>query len=103
MTKKFVGHFQLATNEDNTFKDLILVRSEESLPPKQKWNEFSIYEFNGKIYRPVTKKAEDNLDELVKRLQDDYGYTKAVKDGKRKPSSIRYAIQTYGVESFHIV
>ena len=103
MTKKFVGHFQLATNEDNTFKDLVLMRSAEKLPPKEKWNEFSIYEFNGKIYKPVTKKAKENLDELVKRFQDDYGYTKAIKDGKHKPSSIRYAIQTYGVEPSHIV
>lgn len=103
MTEKFVGHFQLASNPDNSFKNLVLVRGLEKMPPKEKWNEFSIYEFNGKIYKPVTKKAEDNLDNLVKQFQTDYGCTKAVKEGKRKPSSIKYAIQTYGVEPFHIV
>jgi len=103
MTSKFVGHFQLASaDEANTSKQLVKVEGIEKLPPKTEWHNYSIWEFNGKRYRPVTQKAIDGLENLVKQFSD-LGYTKAIKDGKRKPSSVKYAICTFGVEDFKIV
>lgn len=102
MAHKFVGHFQLASVDGaDTAKQLSLVKSEEALPPKTEWHNYSIWEFNGRRYRPVTQKAIDGLEALVKQFAD-LGCLKAVKPAKCKPSSVKYAICTFGVEDFTI-
>jgi len=92
MTQKFEGNVSL----DGT---TIVMPTNTDLPQKQDWHSYSIWEFNGKAWRPVTQKANENLDDIVKKLQD-MGYTYAKKDGKIKPSSLRYMIKTTGVEDF---
>lgn len=96
MTHKFVGQF--------AFKNDAIVKEEAKMPipPKQEWNAYSIWQFNGKRYQPVTQKAVDGLEALVKQIQN-AGFKSATKDGKRKPSSIKYAICTYGVEDFRLL
>lgn len=95
MTKKFEGPIVL---DGNTPK----MPTCETIPVKQEWNHFCIWEFNGKRYRPLTQKAEDNLMDIVKKLEAN-GFKAATKDGKRKPTSIKYAITTTGVEDFRYI
>ena len=95
MTERFVGYFKI----DNSPKKINLVKVANTLPPKEQWHSYSIWEFNGKRYRPITQNAINDLDNLVKEIEKS-GYTCAVKNAKRKPSSIKYAICTYGIEDF---
>lgn len=95
MTIRYVGEIQYADGK-------VIMPTETKLPPKQQWASYAIYVFNGKRYNTVTQKAEDNLNATIKKIEAE-GKTKAVKDGKIKPSSIRYGILTTGVEPFTFV
>lgn len=95
MTTKFIGEIAL---ENNVPK----MPTSTDIPPKQEWNHFAIWEFNGRRYQPVTMKAEASLQDAIKKLEA-AGFHAATKDGKRKPTSIRYAIQTTGVEPFRFI
>ena len=72
------------------------------IPPKTEWFNASIWQFNGRAYKPLTQKAIDNLEDVVKQVEAT-GKTQATKDGKRKPTSIKYAILTTGVEPFEFI
>jgi len=96
MTSKFIGKFTFDAGQ------ISKVVETETIPEKKLWNNYSIWEFNGKRYRPVTKNATEDLESLVKEIQN-AGYTAARKQGKIKPSSIKYAICTTGVEDFKLV
>ena len=96
MTEKFIGEFKFENEK------LLLEKSDERIPVKQEWGKHCIWEFNGKRYRPVTQKAVDSLAGIVKTLESS-GYKCAVKEAKRKPSSLKYAICTFGVEEFRFV
>ena len=93
MTQKLVG--EITFSADN----IPQMPTSTDVPDKKDWHLHSIFEFNGKVYKPVTQKASDSLENAVKHLQN-AGFKSATKEGKRKPTSLRYAIQTTGVEDF---
>ena len=92
MTTKFVGEIKFDNGK-------IIMPSNKDIPPKKEWNHYAIFQFNGKRYNPLTQKAEDNIDAIVRQIEAT-GKTKSTKEGKRKPTSIKYAILTTGVEDF---
>ena len=79
--------------------DLGLVPALRQLVSKQEWSKHSIWQFNGKAYKPLTQMAEQCLTATIKRIES-CGYAKATKEAKWKPTSIRYAILTTNVEPF---
>lgn len=95
MTIRYVGEIQYADGK-------ITMPSDTNLPPKQQWSNYPIFVFNGKRYNAVNQKAEDSLAKVITKIQSE-GKTKAVKEGKIKPSSIRYGILTTGIEPFTFV
>ena len=95
MTQKFIGPIDVDTTNGIEVK----MPSDTAIPPKQEWSKHPIWQFNGKAYKPLTKKAEECLTATIKRIES-CGYTKATKEDKWKPTSIRYAILTTGVEPF---
>lgn len=100
MTQKFIGEIIVdakAIGSDVPVK--VTMPSDAVIPPKQEWHKHAIWQFNGKAYKPLTKKAEDSLAFAVKNIET-LGFSGATKDGKRKPTSIRYAILTTGIEPF---
>lgn len=99
MTHKYIGEVKVEILDSNV---KAIMPSDASIPPKQEWSKHSLWEFNGKAYRPITQKAEDNLAAVVAEVEK-AGFTKATKFGKRKPTSVRYAILTTGVEPFYFV
>lgn len=92
MTKKLVGEIAVEGSA-------VRMPTCQEIPDKKDWHCFSIFDFNGKVYKPVTQKAIDSLENAVKKLEEQ-GYKNATKEGKRKPTSLKYAIQTTGVEAF---
>ena len=58
------------------------------------------------VYRVYVEKkptlAENILTTAVQEIQK-LGFSGATKDGRRKPTSIRYAILTTGVEPFYYI
>ena len=95
MTHKYSGKITFDGNK-------ITMPSCTDIPPKTQWFNASIWQFNGKAYKPLTQQAIDNLEDIVKQVEAT-GKTKATKDGKRKPTSIKYAILTTGVEPFEVI
>lgn len=95
MTQKFIGPIDIDTL--NGIK--VEMPTDTAIPPKQEWSKHPIWQFNGRAYKPLTKMAEDCLEATVKRIES-CGYSKATKEAKRKPTSVRYAILTTGVEPF---
>lgn len=95
MTQKFEGNIVF----DGT---KIIMPNNTNIPPKTEWFNATIWQFNGKAYKPLTQKAIDNLSTVVKQVEST-GKTKATKPGKRKPTSIQYAILTTGVEPFEFI
>lgn len=98
MTKRFVGNITVTGTD--TIK--VEMPSCTDIPAKTEWHSAAIWQFNGKRYTPLTQKAEDNLVQVVKDIEA-LGKTKATKDGKLKPTSIRYGILTTGVEPFYYI
>lgn len=70
--------------------------------PKRDWFNASIWQFNGKAYKPLTQRAANNLRDIVAQIEAT-GKTKATKPGKLKPTSIQYAVLTTGVEPFEFI
>lgn len=95
MTIRYVGEIQYSDGK-------ITMPNNTDLPPKQQWANYPIFVFNGKRYNTVNQKAEDNLAAVINQIQAE-GKTSARKEGKLKPSSIRYGILTTGVEPFTFV
>lgn len=95
MTQKFEGNIKI----DGL---TVSMPSNTSIPPKKEWFSYSIWEFNGKVYRPITALAVKDLENAVKTIEAQ-GKTKATKPGKIKPTSIEYAIRTTGVENFEFI
>ena len=95
MTQKFIGDITL----ENTDPVKVIMPSDSSIPPKQEWHKHAIWQFNGKAYKPLTHKAEASLENAVKQIET-LGFSRATKEGKRKPTSVRYAILTTGIEPF---
>ena len=95
MTQKFIGPITIDTA--NGIK--VEMPSDTAIPPKQEWSKHPIWQCNGKAYMPLTKLAENQLADAIKTIES-CGYTKATKEAKWKPTSIRYAILTTGVENF---
>lgn len=97
MTQKFCGDL-IVSLEGDTVQAHFPVEN-TTIPPKQEWSKHAIWQFNGRAYKPLTQLAENNLELMVKAIEKE-GYTGATKDGRRKPTSIRYALLTTGVEPF---
>lgn len=95
MTQKFIGEIGLDTSNGIVVK----MPTDTAIPPKQEWSKHAIWQFNDKAYKPLTQKAEECLATAIKTIEN-CGYTKATKEAKWKPTSIRYAILTTGVENF---
>lgn len=70
--------------------------------PKRDWFNATIWQFNGKAYKPLTQKANANLADIVRQIEAT-GKTKATKPGKLKPTSIQYAVLTTNVEPFEFI
>lgn len=98
MTKKFVGDLKVSVDSSNNVHITFPVDNVE-IPPKQEWSKHAIWQFNGRAYKPLTQKAEDALSEAVEKIKS-FGFTKATKETKRKPTSVRYAVLTTGIEPF---
>jgi hypothetical protein len=91
MTKRYVGNLEVNIDNDNvtfTYPD------NTTLPPKIEWTNHCIWSDNGKLFKPVNKSAEINMEECVKQLEK-HGFTKVKKDGSRKTTTLKYAIQAY--------
>lgn len=97
MTKKFVGDLKVSNEADGIHVSFPIENT--TIPPKQEWSKHAIWQFNGRAYKPLTQKAEDVLTEAVEKIKT-FGFSQATKEAKRKPTSIRYAILTTGVEKF---
>ena len=95
MTQKFIGPITVDTADGIKVK----MPSDTAIPPKQEWSKHPIWQFNGKAYKPLTNKAEASLENAVKQIET-LGFSGATKEGKRKPTSVRYAILTTGIEPF---
>lgn len=95
MTQKFEGNIQF----DGT---KTIMPTAPVTTPKREWFKASIWQFNGKAYKPLTQTAIDNLADVVKQIEAT-GKTKATKPGKLKPTSIQYAVLTTGVEPFEFI
>lgn len=106
MTQKFIGEIivNAEASNDGPSAHIISVTmpSDATIPPKQEWSKHAIWQFNGRAYKPLTAKAEDSLEAAVKKVET-LGFSGATKDGKRKPTSIRYAILTTGIEKFTFI
>lgn len=98
MTQKFIGTIKVSKGSSLE----ILMPSDTSIPPKQEWSKHPIWQFNGKAYKPLTPLAELDLNCAIKQVEAE-GFTLATKEGKRKPTSIRYAILTTNVEPFYFI
>ena len=97
MTSKFVGDIIVSKSGDGV--NVAFNATSQGIPPKQEWHKHQIWQFNGKAYKPLTQKAEDSLDQAIRQIES-FGYSKATKEARRKPTSIRYAVLTTGVEPF---
>ena len=97
MTQKFCGDLIISIEGDTVQAHFPVENT--TIPPKQEWSMNAIWQFNGRAYKPLTQKAKNNLESIVKTLQKE-GFTCATKSGRRKPTSLRYAILTTGVEPF---
>ena len=97
MTQKYNGDIAVSNEADGIHVTFPVENTD--IPPKQEWSKHAIWQFNGRAYKPLTQKAEDALTAAVKKIES-FGYTKATKEAKWKPTSIRYAILTTGVEPF---
>lgn len=99
MTQKFIGNIKVEVNG----KDVkVGMPASDVIPPKQEWSKYPIWQFNGKAYKPLTAPAQQDLDRAVKEIEAK-GFTAATKEAKWKPTSIRYAILTTGVEPFYFI
>lgn len=98
MTQKFCGDLKVLVDDGNDIHIAFPIDNTE-IPVKQEWSKHAIWQFNGRAYKPLTQKAEDSLTAAVKKIES-LGYTGATKSGRRKPTSIRYAILTTGIEPF---
>lgn len=91
MTKRYVGQLSVTIKNDNvTFN----YPNDTNLPDKKEWVNNCIWSDNGKLFKPVNKCAEINMDNIVSELRK-HGYTKVKKDFSRKTTSLKYAIQAY--------
>lgn len=97
MTKKLIGEIEVSQTPDGGIT--VAMPTGTEIPEKKEWSKHAIWQFNGKAYKPLTQKAEDCLVAAVKDIESK-GYAKATKEGKRKLTSVRYAILTTGVEPF---
>ena len=99
MTQKFIGNIKVFKGPTSLE---IAMPTDTSIPPKQEWSKHPIWQFNGKAYKPLTTLAELDLNSAIKQIEAE-GFTRATKEGKRKPTSISYAILTTNVEPFYFV
>ena len=95
MTIKYEGEIKYLDGK-------VIMPTNTTIPPKQEWNKHAIFQFNGKCYNALTQRAIDNVSDIVKQIEAT-GKTKATKPFKRKPTSIKYAIMTTGVEPFEYI
>lgn len=102
MTHKFIGAIKVEANPSNPKEISVKMPSCTAIPPKADWHSNAVWEFNGKAYKPLTPLAENALATAVQEIQK-LGFSGATKDGRRKPTSIRYAILTTGVEPFYYI
>lgn len=102
MTHKFTGAIKVEANPSNPKEISVKMPSCTAIPPKAEWHSNAVWEFNGKAYKPLTPLAENALATAVQEIQK-LGFSGATKDGRRKPTSIRYAILTTGVEPFYYI
>lgn len=102
MTQKFTGAIKVEANPSNPKEISVKMPSCTAIPPKADWHSNAVWEFNGKAYKPLTPLAENALATAVQEIQK-LGFSGATKDGRRKPTSIRYAILTTGVEPFYYI
>lgn len=102
MTQKFTGAIKVETNPSNPKEIFVKMPSCIDIPSKTEWHSNAVWEFNGKAYKPLTTLAENILTTAVQEIQK-LGFSGATKDGRRKPTSIRYAILTTGVEPFYYI
>lgn len=102
MTHKFTGAIKVEANPSNPKEISVKMPSCTAIPPKADWHSNAVWEFNGKAYKPLTPLAENALATAVQEIQK-LGFSGATKDGRRKPTSIRYAILTTGVEPFYYI
>ena len=92
MTIKYVGEISYVDGK-------VVMPTSTDVPDKKLWNNYSVFKFNGKRYLPMTHKAEANVNSVIKQIEAE-GKKTARKEGKIKPSSIRYGILTTGIEDF---
>lgn len=102
MTHKFTGAIKVEADPSNPKEISVKMPSCTAIPPKAEWHSNAVWEFNGKAYKPLTPLAENALATAVQEIQK-LGFSGATKDGRRKPTSIRYAILTTGVEPFYYI
>lgn len=102
MIHKFTGAIKVEANPSNPKEISVKMPSCIDIPPKTEWHSNAVWEFNGKAYKPLTTLAENALAAAVQEIQK-LGFSGATKDGRRKPTSIRYAILTTGVEPFYYI
>lgn len=91
MTKRYVGNLKVKIDNDNV---TFIYPDDTNIPPKNEWVSHCIWSDNGKLFKPVNKSAEINMEECVKELEK-YGFTKVKKDDARKTTTLKYAIQAY--------
>lgn len=94
MTKRYVGELSVEIKNDCV---KFIYPNNTNLPDKKEWVNNCIWSDNGKLFKPVNKCAELNVERVVSELMKN-GYTKVKKDFSRKTTSLKYAIQAYNDE-----